>query len=899
MGARVCESVAAVIVTAPAAQRLTWPLHGRDAELAFGLERLSDQAAGGIVVAGEPGVGKTRLASEIASAAGARGCAVRRVRATRSAASIPLGAFAALLPPLQGAPAEPAELLARARHAVVAAAGGARMVLCVDDAHLLDDASAALVHQLAAAGDAFVVLTVRAGEPAPDAVQSLWKDELCDLVQLGALPRDAAQRLLEQALGAALDGRSFEALWDRTRGNALFLRELVLYGAEQEALVQDGGIWRWRGDVAVGLRLGALVASRLEGLAPAELRVLELVAVGAPLEAGILDAGETAALETLERRGLVEHAAEGRRRHLDLAHPLHGEVIRAGLSRTRLERIRARLADAVEACGARRRADVLRVATWRLESGDAGSESLFARAAEQALAAFDMGLAERFARAAVQAGGGFHARLALARALAGSGRVAEAEPLLAELEREAGGDIERWGVALARATTLFFGLDRAADAEAALHRAERAIGDGGLRDELVVLRAWLQCTLGHPRAALDAAEPLLSCATAREQTRLRAALTVATALTMCGRSEDAVAVIDTWLPAARRLRDELPLMEVKLLGTRPLALQVAGRLEEATKAAQRAYDIDVVTGSAEGTAFAAFAVGSAWLARGRVATALRCYRESAALVRETDVIGFRPWALTGIAQAAAQAGDGAAAREALDELDAAPGRGTRNFEAALELTRAWAAAAGGELSLARRRALAAAEHAEALGQEGFAVRALHDLTRLGGAASAAAGLGRLAGRVQGPFARTAAAHADALLRRDGGALLAVAEAFAASDALLLAAEAADAAAAIHRDNGRDASARSAARRAAVLLDGCEGAQPPTLLRERAGVEAEELTSREREVALLAASGLSSREIAGRLVVSIRTVDNHLQRTYRKLGISQREELKGLIRAPGG
>jgi DNA-binding CsgD family transcriptional regulator len=54
--------------------------------------------------------------------------------------------------------------------------------------------------------------------------------------------------------------------------------------------------------------------------------------------------------------------------------------------------------------------------------------------------------------------------------------------------------------------------------------------------------------------------------------------------------------------------------------------------------------------------------------------------------------------------------------------------------------------------------------------------------------------------------------------------------------------------------------------------------------------ADELTLREREIALLAASGLSSREIADRLVVSVRTIDNHLQRAYRKLGITRRQDL---------
>ena len=105
------------------------------------------------------------------------------------------------------------------------------------------------------------------------------------------------------------------------------------------------------------------------------------------------------------------------------------------------------------------------------------------------------------------------------------------------------------------------------------------------------------------------------------------------------------------------------------------------------------------------------------------------------------------------------------------------------------------------------------------------------------------------------------------------------------------AEAADAAAAAFRDAGREASARAAAARAAVLLDACEGARPPTLV---GGQAVEALTRREREIAVLAASGLSSRQIAERLVVSVRTVDNHLQRAYRKLGVSRRQDLAQVL-----
>jgi DNA-binding CsgD family transcriptional regulator len=58
--------------------------------------------------------------------------------------------------------------------------------------------------------------------------------------------------------------------------------------------------------------------------------------------------------------------------------------------------------------------------------------------------------------------------------------------------------------------------------------------------------------------------------------------------------------------------------------------------------------------------------------------------------------------------------------------------------------------------------------------------------------------------------------------------------------------------------------------------------------------ADALTAREREVAALAADRLTSREIAGRLFLSVRTVDNHLQRIYAKLGVRGRTELAAAL-----
>ena len=69
-----------------------------------------------------------------------------------------------------------------------------------------------------------------------------------------------------------------------------------------------------------------------------------------------------------------------------------------------------------------------------------------------------------------------------------------------------------------------------------------------------------------------------------------------------------------------------------------------------------------------------------------------------------------------------------------------------------------------------------------------------------------------------------------------------------------------------------------------------GAKPRRL--QFSGVES--LTASERRVAELAAAGQTNRQIAASLYVTVRTVENHLARTYRKLGIGSRKELASAL-----
>jgi DNA-binding NarL/FixJ family response regulator len=110
-------------------------------------------------------------------------------------------------------------------------------------------------------------------------------------------------------------------------------------------------------------------------------------------------------------------------------------------------------------------------------------------------------------------------------------------------------------------------------------------------------------------------------------------------------------------------------------------------------------------------------------------------------------------------------------------------------------------------------------------------------------------------------------------------------------ALLFAADAAAQAAAAYSRQGRRGSAHAAAAYAHRLAQACEGACTPALIAITAPLP---LTPREREIVTLAAGGLSNRQIAQRLVVSVRTVENHLYRACAKLGTTDRTELAALL-----
>jgi DNA-binding CsgD family transcriptional regulator len=871
----------------------TWPLAGRDEELRR-LADAMDTGEAGVVLAGPPGVGKTRLATESIAMAELRGWPRAVVRANRSAGTIPFGAFAPLLPLGERQAEGLVDALRVASETIAAMAGGSTLLLMVDDAHELDDASSALLGLLALRPEVFVVSTLRTESgPVPESLTGLWKDDVLIRIDLGGLSASATGEIVADVLDGPVEGGTVQTLWATSGGNALFLRELVVGALDAGALHDAGGMWRLRGKLSPSTRLGEVVGLRIGSLDEAARAAMEVVSVAEPV--GLSELSTLAApdaIDLLERRGLVAVHEEGARREVRSAHPLYGEVVRAGVPARRRQEIYRALADQIEARGARRREDMLRVALWRLDGGG-GSPEVLLRGAHEARFAFDFVLAERLARAAHAEVPDAESAHLLGETLDALGRHAEAEVVLVAAAQDPDHPADervRTMIALARSANLFRGLGRADESHAVLAAALADVDDPDLRNEL---RAQLAVHLlfeGNLREVLAIADPLLASDDLR--TFVNGALPGATARALGGRTEEAIAIADRAFEARIELGDQVQMAGPGIyIVARSLALLEAGRLTEADENARLGYDAAAERQLRDGQAWFGVILGRVCLHAGRAAEAARWFREAAVVFDDLEHPGAR-WGYGGLAHALALVGDLDGADTALADLDAAAPTPVRLMDPEIERARAWVLAQRSEYTLARdslRRAAAiAAEH----GSAALEAAALHDLVRLGDDVSALERLRELSQLVDGRFMSARLEHAEALASHDREGFVRAADAFEDMGALLAAAEAAAGAA---REAGREGLSRQAneeAARARNLAMACEGARTPALSLSVA--ETTPLTKREREVAELAARNLTSRDIAEKLFVSVRTVENHLQRAYEKLGVRSRAELADVL-----
>jgi serine/threonine protein kinase/tetratricopeptide (TPR) repeat protein len=436
---------------APAARLRRTRFVGREDERSR-LQRMLEGAARGqgglVLLGGEPGVGKTRLASEILEDGQTRGMLALAGHAYEDEQApfvtgreileemvrlVPgeelrrmLGDNASelsrILPELRRHYAdipEPQELppqqqqryLFRSVVEFLERASAARpMVMLLDDLHWADESSLLMLEHVAQrlSGMALLMVgTYRDSEadmtPAfAKTLATLVRQRLAERVPVRQLGEPAVAELLAALGGADPPPQVVRAIHGETEGNAFFVEEVFRHLSEEGVLFDASGQWRSDVDVATlevpeGVRL--VIGRRLERLAEATRGMLTLAAaVGLRFELRILEAAGpdpdsvVESVDEAEAARLIVPTGGGREARYEFSHALVRQTLLSGLSVPRLQRQHLAVADAMERVyGARAEEHAVELASQLFEAGSAAAPERTRRylrlAGEQALRA--------------------------------------------------------------------------------------------------------------------------------------------------------------------------------------------------------------------------------------------------------------------------------------------------------------------------------------------------------------------------------------------------------------------------------------------------------------------------------------------------------------------------------
>ena len=508
------------------------------------------------------------------------------------------------------------------------------------------------------------------------------------------------------------------------------------------------------------------------------------------------------------------------------------------------------------------------------------------RAAYGAVWLADLPLADRLAEAAIRAGAGPEANFVRAHALSWLSRGEEADAVLAEIRTSELSDSDHARFAFLRASNMLWVLGDPARAKELIDDASRTTSPQACSyiDAFLTVY-WF--AMDQPATAMQASKDLV-LDDLPEVVGAEIAWALASISADAGRTTEAAGVADAGYTVATRSFDA-PHMRFNIADAHVSALMLAGQITDALRVAERVRQQAAdLPGAAQllGGAVA----GRAALGAGHLDTAcLLLERAAVGLSASGHAIGWgyryhvpRTTALA----IRGSTGEAAAALAALDKMR----RPFRLLDYERSLARAWVAAGQGAVSEAITVLLSAAERASANRQFAAEVVCLQTATQFGDR-SGAPRLRVLEAIVEGPRVGLAARFAEALRDGDAAELAAVSGDFERMGDLVAAVDAAAHAALAYRRQGLRGSALVCSTRADALAEQCGGASTPAL---RQAGESLPLTEREREIVMLIGAGLSSREVAERLTLSVRTVESHIYRAMVKTGTTSRDELAALL-----
>ena len=829
---------------------------------------------------GPAGVGKTTLARTVTASLRSP---LRWVACTESSRSIPLGAMAHLVSPSTSR--DPIALMAAARESLV---DHGDTVVGVDDAQLLDQLSATLLHQIAIDRAGRILATIRSGEPVPDAVTALWKDGHLRRLELRPFTKEQSIAVVESVLGGTLEGLSADIMWESSGGNPLFLRHLIEGSLDAGTLTRVNDVWQLGGRAVVPSSLAALLKSRLDDADTDLVNALKLLALCEPLDIDALCelAGEDA-VDAAETQGLIRISHDGPQTNARFSHPLVGEVVRHGVGTASARKLRGRIVRVLRDRELDSAASRIRMAELLIDSDEAAETDLLVGAAKDAMFLSNLPLSERIARAAFERGGGVREAELLSRALLWQGHPVQADEILTRFEPQDLDELQlvQWGIP--HLSILFWMMGDVAHAHQILALLRQRVQHPSLK--LVVEATGSAIAVHENRIAegLAAAERVLANPRAPKQAIDFAAYAAGLGMPVAGRGGD-------FEPIAARCRAEQKatdgMIRVMVRYGDVLALTSIGELDLADR---RAADYAEFSSAGQrlGWAIAEIMAGLVAIYRGKFPDAISVIEQAIAAQAAEVSLAWRLPERILLAKAYAALGRADEAERVLADAAEHSGQQMAVHSPQLMVARSWLAAAKGLERRAAELALAAADLAHKTGQYAVEAEALHHAARFGDR-TVAGRLAALAEHVGGRMVTLQARHAAAVAAADGHALDVVSAEFEDAGLLLSAADSSAQAVPLHGRAGRRRESVMSAARAQRLANECGGAATPAI---ESAAHPLPVTSREREIATLVAAGLSNREIAERLTMSVRTVEGHVYRVCSKLDVADRDQLAQLMR----
>ncbi|WP_285725544.1 helix-turn-helix transcriptional regulator [Psychromicrobium xiongbiense] len=875
----------------------------------------------GVLLVGPSGTGKTtvlaRLRAELTEHS-----EILQFTPHQAISSLPLAAVSAAIAltgttstSFAGGPSFQAALAAVLTRLRELTSSGSQAFLLVDNAHFLDQQSAAVLSQAASISGARLILGQRYGANA-NALTQLWRDGRLVRREIGPMSPNDSLALLSELLPGQISTTASSYFIQGAAGSPLALQGLVSGGLEEGSLTCEDGLWMvWSPSGRFGRESLEVVREDLSALEPGCRQALELLALAGPLPPVVLlDLCGRDNFDAMELAGLVVLDQSVHRR-VRLSYPAHAHAIAQLVSSGHSLSLRESLQTAFDPWTTGTPENRIADAIWALELGAPIPDARLLEAATAANEALHSDLALRLATAVADpdSRAAALAEEAMARFFLHQPQLAiaaaqQALLLACDAETASRAMSTLLSIHLAMPGSLWASGDRirryAADYPPGQNTTARtsASPSSGSPDSMQshALIALLDTVEAASRGDFNTAHQV-----AAEAWEYRDALpltlrpvctrAVCTVWTASGDSRRAVALFQEILsePAA-----EGPETSAERLLMFSVALSAflhggAGVLAQELLDSASSYEPTLGT---QLSGLCQLGLGIINLVKGHPSASLSELGAAVISLQRYDPWGVLPLAQGYRAYALALKGLTESARAQIRDIE----RSTSSLpDTHLIEAQALAAAARGflgEREEASARLIQLGADSESARHRSVALT-IHALRVRIMDTSGLDAFQQLAESMRCERALRWSLLIPVIQNRDASALEKASLATLRAGDPLLAAELQSMAVRAYQGRGESEEKHRAGHRLAQLVQRLQGLSSPWLQ----SVDAPGLTRREQEVVKLVISGLSNRQIAEHLSLAVRTVEGHLYRIFAKHGLSSREELAdqlGLLLGPG-